>query len=88
MRVLLIIFLIYLAFRFLVSFVLPLVLRFAVQKAARNMQGGPFQSQNYKTDRRREGEVRIENPSAQATSKPRRGNFNDTGEYVDFTEIK
>jgi len=71
-----------------VNFVLPLVLRFAVQKAARNMQGGPFQSQNYKTDRRREGEVRIENPNSQASSRPRRGNFNDTGEYVDFTEIK
>jgi hypothetical protein len=88
MRILFIILLIYLAFRLLVNFVLPLVLRFAVQKAARNMQGGPFQSHAHRTERRREGEVRIEKPSTSGSPKQRRGNFNDTGEYVDFTEIK
>jgi hypothetical protein len=89
MRILVIILIVYLAFRLLVNYILPLVLRFAVQKAARNMQGGPFRTQAYQTDRRREGEVRIENPQATSRARePRRSKSDDTGEYVDFTEIK
>ncbi|MEX1189738.1 MAG: DUF4834 family protein [Bacteroidia bacterium] len=85
MRILFIIIMIYLAFRLLVNFVLPLVLRSVVQKAAQNMNQGPFQQQNYQTNKRREGEVSIETPKP---PKNKRGSLDDTGEYVDFTEIK
>ncbi len=85
MRILFIILMIYLAFRLLVNFVLPLVLRSVVQKAAQNMNQGPFAQQQYQTDRRREGEVSIEKPQK---PKNKRGSLDETGEYVDFTEIK
>ena len=49
------------------------------------MNQGPFAQQQYQTDRRREGEVRIEKPQK---PKNKRGSLDDTGEYVDFTEIK
>jgi len=56
-----------------------------VQKAAQNMNQGSFGQQQYQTDRRREGEVIIEKTQQ---PKKKRGSLDDTGEYVDFTEIK
>lgn len=88
MRVIVVILLIYLAFRFLVNYILPFVLRSAVQKAARNMQNGPFNNGGYHTGRRREGEVSIEGSGNSKAAPKRRGNFDEAGEYVDFTEIK
>jgi hypothetical protein len=85
MRVLLIIILVYLAFRILVNVVLPLVLRSVVQKASQNMQGQFNQSQQSQASRRKEGEIRIETPSDQ----PKHGGYQrNEGEYVDFTEVK
>jgi len=83
MRILIILFLIYLLFQVVFRFVLPLFARYMMQKATRTMQaqfGGS--RQNPQTPPRREGEVRIETPG-----QGRRGNSDD-GEYVDFTEIK
>ena len=88
MRFLFILLLIYLAFRILVNFILPLVLRSVVQKAAQNMQGqGPFaDAYQRQANARREGEVSIE--SEPDTKKTRRPGHLDAGEYVDFTEVK
>jgi hypothetical protein len=83
MRILIILFLIYLLFQIVFRFVLPLLARYMMQKATRTMQAQFGASrENPQTSRRREGEVRIETPG-----KARRGNSDD-GEYVDFTEIK
>lgn len=83
MRILIILFLIYLLFQVVFRFVLPLLARYMMQKAARTMQA-QFDTgrQNPKTPPRREGEVRIETPG-----QGRRGHSDD-GEYVDFTEVK
>ncbi len=85
MRFLLILILIYLAFRILVNIVLPLVLRSVVNKASQNMQGQFNQSQQRQAQSRPQGEVRIETPSNQPKQ---RGNQHDEGEFVDFTEVK
>jgi hypothetical protein len=83
MRVLIILFLIYLLFQVVFRFVLPLLARYMMQKATRSMQaqfGGV--PPNQQDSKRREGEVRIETPNAGRSSQ-----FDD-GEYVDFTEVK
>jgi len=83
MRMLIILFLIYLLFQVVFRFVLPLLARYMMQKATRSMQaqygGGP---QKRQASQRREGEVRIETPEQGRNSKY------DDGEYVDFTEVK
>jgi hypothetical protein len=83
MRILIIFFLVYLLFQVVFRFVLPLLARYMMQKAARSMQaqfGG--QRPNPQAPPRREGEVRIETPNSG------RGSKYDDGEYVDFTEVK
>lgn len=83
MRILIILFIIYLLFQVVFRFVLPLLARYMMQKAARTMQsqfGGS--RQNPQTPPRREGEVRIETPSKGSRSG------SEDGEYVDFTEVK
>jgi hypothetical protein len=85
MRFLLILILIYLAFRILVNIVLPLVLRSVVNKASQNMSGQFNQTYQRQASHRPQGEVRIETPSDQPKH---RGNQRNEGEYVDFTEVK
>jgi hypothetical protein len=83
MRVLLILFVIYLAFQVFFRFILPLFGRYMVIKASKHMQsqfGQSRQKQHYATERKT-GEVRIEKnpPKSQPTN-------ND--DYTDFEEVK
>ena len=85
MRILIILFLIYILFQVVFRFILPLAARFMFQKAAQNMQG-QFRQQQQRQQQappRREGEVRIETPGTNA-----RKSGTDDGEFVDYTEIK
>jgi len=84
MRILVILFLIYILFQVVFRFILPLAARYMFQKAAQNMQGQfRQQQQQQQAPPRREGEVRIETPGSNA-----RKSGADDGEFVDFTEIK
>ncbi len=84
MRILVILFLIYILFQVVFRFILPLAARYMFQKAAQNMQGQfRQQQQQQQAPPRREGEVRIETPGANA-----RKTRDDEGEFVDYTEIK
>jgi hypothetical protein len=80
MRFLLILLVIYLVYRIIFNFVLPLAARYFFSKATNGMQGG-FQQQQNRT--RRTGEVRIESePKSTRKINP------EDGEFVDYTEIK
>lgn len=81
MRILFILFLIYILFQVFFRFILPLAARYMFQKATQNMQGQFRQQQQ--APPRREGEVRIETPGANA-----RQTRDDEGEFVEYTEIK
>ncbi|MFN5370106.1 MAG: hypothetical protein ACK5B6_01465 [Bacteroidia bacterium] len=83
MRNLIILFLIYLLFQVVFRFVLPLLARYMMQKAARGMQA-QFGTQRPKSQAppRREGEVRIEHPDNRS-----RRNYDDE-EYTSYTEVK
>jgi hypothetical protein len=84
MRILIILFLIYILFQVVFRFILPLAARYMFQKATQNMQGQfRQQQQQQQAPPRREGEVRIETPDSNA-----RKSGADDGEFVDFTEIK
>jgi hypothetical protein len=86
MRILIIIFLIYLAFQVIFRFVLPLILRYFFQKAAQNMNGQFGQNQQQSPPLRRQGEVRIEEPGNAA---PHKKHFSSGDvEDVDYVEVK
>lgn len=84
MRVIYILFVIYILYRLFFNFVLPLVARHFFQKAAQNMQGD-FGRQQQQAPPRRAGEVRIEDPTANA---PKKKFSSDDVEDVDYIEVK
>lgn len=85
MRVIYILFVIYILYRLFFNFVLPLVARHFFQKAAQNMQGDFGRYQQQQAPPRRAGEVRIEDPASNASKKKF---SSDDVEDVDFIEVK
>ena len=81
MRILIILFLIYLAFQVIFRFVLPLFARYMVIRASKHMQGqfGNMRQKQQYAPERKSGEVRIE--------KKNERNSSGSEEYTDFEEI-
>lgn len=83
-----------------IKFVSPYIKRYALKKVGEKLEEqmrGQFGNQGQatpnqrKTDRRKEGEVRLEKNSSQKinpSSKSKHYNTQNMGEYVDFEEIK
>jgi hypothetical protein len=82
MKILIILFLIYLAFQVFFRFVLPLLARYMVIRASKHMQGqfGQSRQKQHYAPERKSGEVRIE-------TNPQRGSAG-SDEYTDFEEVK
>lgn len=83
MRFLLILILVYFAFKIFWRYVFPFLLTLFIKKAAEKMQGGRvYTYTNVKP--RPEGEVSID----QGNSGKKKPSRMDEGEYVDFEEVK
>ena len=80
LKTILIITLVYYAFRFIGRYILPIVLGAAVKKAQKNYQD----QMNGTKPQRPVGEVTIENIPKKDTSKSEKGE----GDYVDFEELE
>ena len=88
LRTLLIIILIFWGFRILARIVFPFLIRFFVKKATKNMeqqfkQQTGYREENVKTN---EGEVKI--TYRENKKENQRKPDSDTGDYVDFEEVK
>lgn len=81
LRVIFVFAIIYMVIRFLTRHIFPLLLGNYVNRKMSDMQRE--QQDHYNSQRRREGEVTINNNPSTKKKYPK-----DTGEYVDFEEIK
>lgn len=82
LQTLLIIILVYLAIKFLFRLLFPYFLRYIAKKATQKMEKTFYASQNYQSEKPKEGKVTIDHdPKTKNKSKK------TVGEYVDFEEI-
>jgi len=80
-RIVIILISIYILYRVFFRFILPYIARYFFNKAAKSMQSRTFTYNHQPTERRAEGEIRIEQP--EPTSKQK-----DDGEFTDYEEVK
>ena len=83
LRTLLIIVLVFYAFRFITRFVLPFIMKYFIGKVQRDLYN--IHHGDVKDAQRKKGEVRIDHAPEKESSKR---NNDGQGEYIDFEEVE